>query len=74
MDAAKLREMELSELHKKLAEYREELFKLRFQHSIGQLKNTARIPQVKRTIARILTIMREKQLESKDGRNEDQKK
>ncbi len=38
MDAAKLREMEISELQKKLAEFREELFKLRFQHSIGQLK------------------------------------
>lgn len=68
MEAAKLREMELSELHKKLAEYREELFKSRFQHATGQLKNTAKIPQVKRTIARILTIMREKQLEIGDGR------
>ncbi|WP_461833684.1 50S ribosomal protein L29 [Desulfothermus sp.] len=73
MDAAKLREMEISELHNKLAGYREELFKLRFQHSIGQLKNTARIPQVKRTIARILTIMREKQLETKDGRSKEVK-
>ncbi len=73
MDAAKLREMEISELHNKLAEHREELFKLRFQHSIGQLKNTARIPQVKRTIARILTIMREKQLETKDGRSKEVK-
>ncbi|GAB6888581.1 50S ribosomal protein L29 [Desulfothermus okinawensis JCM 13304] len=71
MDAAKLREMEISELQKKLAEFREELFKLRFQHSIGQLKNTARIPSVKRTIARILTIMREKQLELKDGRTKE---
>ena len=69
MDAAKLREMDVSELHKKLSEFREELFKLRFQHSIGQLKNTSRIPYVKRTIARILTIMREKQLEIENGKS-----
>ncbi len=71
MDAGKLRELEISELHKQLAEFREELFKLRFQHSIGQLKNTARIPYVKRTIARILTIMREKQLELENGRDKE---
>ncbi len=68
MEASRLREMDISELHKKLAEYRESLFKLRFQHATGQLKNTAEIPKVKRTIARILTIMREKQLERGDGR------
>lgn len=67
MKAQKLREMEIGELHKSLTEKREELFKLRFQHATGQLKNTARISQVKRTIARILTIMREKQLEREDG-------
>jgi large subunit ribosomal protein L29 len=71
MDAGKLREMEIPELHKKLAEFREELFKLRFQHSVGQLKNTARIPYVKKTIARILTIMREKQLEIENGRSKE---
>ncbi len=69
MEAAKIREMDISELQKKLSEYREELFNLRFQHSIGQLKNTARIPQVKKSIARILTIMREKQLELENGRS-----
>jgi len=71
MDAGKLREMEIPELHKKLAEFREELFKLRFQHSVGQLKNTARIPYVKKNIARILTIMREKQLEIENGRSKE---
>ncbi len=73
MEAAKLREMSYQELQKKLAEFREELFNLRFQHSIGQLKNTARIPYVKRTIARILTIMREKQLELENGRSKEDK-
>ncbi len=43
-------------------EEKEELFKLRFQHATNQLDNPAQIAQVKRDIARVMTIQREKQL------------
>jgi large subunit ribosomal protein L29 len=44
------------ELEQKLKESREELFNLRFQHATGQLENTSRLRQVRRDIARILTV------------------
>nr|WP_235894060.1 50S ribosomal protein L29 [Oceanidesulfovibrio indonesiensis] len=48
-------------MNQKLASFREELFNLRFQHATAQLENTARIPLVKKNIARILTVLSEKQ-------------
>lgn len=60
MDATKLRELSLEELQDKLREYKEELFNLRFQNAVGQLKNTSRIRDVRKTIARVLTIAGEK--------------
>lgn len=62
MKAKELRKMSAEELKQKERELREELFNLRFQHSLGQLTNTARISQVKREIARIKTILREREL------------
>jgi len=62
MKAKELRKMSTEELKQKERELREELFNLRFQHSLGQLTNTARISQVKREIARIKTILREREL------------
>lgn len=53
------------ELENRLRELKEELFNLRFQQSIGQLKNTSRIREVKRDIARILTIMHLRRLANK---------
>ena len=50
------------ELSSELASLKEELFKLRFQHATNQLDNPAQIAQVKRDIARVMTIQREKQL------------
>jgi large subunit ribosomal protein L29 len=67
--AQELRNLSIAELHDKLSDFRQELFNLRFQHATAQLENTQRIPRVKRTIARILTILREKQMESGDVRN-----
>lgn len=61
MKAAELREMSNAELTKKLAELKEELFNLRFQHAINQLDNPMRIKAVKKDIARIKTIIREKE-------------
>lgn len=49
-----------AELEKQLKDLRDEQFNLRFQHATGQLENTARIRQVRRSIARIKTVMNEK--------------
>lgn len=59
MKAAELREMSNAELTKKLAELKEELFNLRFQHAINQLDNPGRIATVKRDIARVMTVLAE---------------
>ena len=55
-----LRALNDGELLQKAKELKEELFNLRFQQATGQLDNTMRIPQVKRDIARVQTILREK--------------
>ncbi|HET6794062.1 MAG TPA: 50S ribosomal protein L29 [Acidimicrobiales bacterium] len=57
-----LRAMDPDELDSRLAEAREELFNLRFQVVTGQLDNTARINQVRRQVARIITIQREREI------------
>ena len=62
MKAAELRELSNAELTKKLAELKEELFNLRFQHAINQLDNPGRIETVKKDIARIKTVMRANEL------------
>ncbi len=51
----------------RLAEAREELFNLRFQNATGQLTNSARIPQVKREIARCLTETRSREIAAADA-------
>ncbi len=50
-----------AELSEKLNESRQELFKLRFQHATAQLEDVRKLGGVKKTIARILTIQRERQ-------------
>ena len=60
MKAAELRNMSASELDKKLAELKDELFKLRFQHTINQLDNPHKIADVKKDIARVMTVISEK--------------
>ncbi len=50
-----------AELDSKLKELKGELFNLRFQHAINQLDNTHKIVDVKRDIARVMTVMREKE-------------
>ncbi len=62
MKVEEIRKMSDEELSNELASLKEELFKLRFQHATNQLDNPAQIAQVKRDIARVLTIKREKQL------------
>ena len=57
-----MRNTETQELLNKVEEYKKELFGLRFQQATGQLENTARIKTVKKNIARIKTIISEREL------------
>ena len=63
MKANEVRKMSSEELEKKLADLKKDLFFLRMQHATNQLDNPIVIAQVKRDIARVKTIIREKQLE-----------
>jgi len=65
--ARELRDMSDEELRKKLAESKDELFRLRFQHATGQLDNPMKLKEVKRRIARLRTIMRERELGIRHG-------
>ena len=60
MKATELRKLSASDLEKKLAELKDELFKLRFQHTINQLDNPHKIADVKKDIARVMTVISEK--------------
>ena len=60
MKAKELRALTAEELNGKLAQLKEELFNLRFQHAINQLDNPHKITDVKRDIARVMTVLREK--------------
>ena len=63
MKVTELRELTAEELQSKLKDCKEELFNLRFQHAINQLDNPKKIGEVKKTIARIKTIIHERELE-----------
>ena len=60
MKASEMQSMSVEELSKKLADLKEELFNLRFQHAINQLDNPHKIDDVKKDIARVMTILHEK--------------
>ena len=60
MIATELREMTDVELNKQLKDLKAELFNLRFQHAINQLDNPIRIEAVKKDIARVMTVLAEK--------------
>ena len=62
MTVQDIRNTETQELLDKVEEYKKELFGLRFQQATGQLENTARIKTVRKNIARIKTIIREREL------------
>ena len=63
MKAKEVRELSPAELETKLADLKKDLFYLRMQHATNQLDNPVKITQVKKDIARVKTILREKQLE-----------
>lgn len=63
MTVQDIRNTETQELLNKVEEYKKELFGLRFQLATGQLEDTAKIKKVKKNIARIKTIIRERELD-----------
>lgn len=62
MKPSEMREKSILELNKELVALKEELFKLRFQHATNQLDNPLKLRGVKRDIARVRTILREREL------------
>ena len=66
MKANEVRELESDELHGRVGELKEELFNLRFQLATGQLDNHSRITAVKRDLARIHTVLRERDFHAQE--------
>ena len=62
MKISEVRDMSVTDLNKKLAELKDELFNLRFQHAVNQLENPMRLKVVKKDIARIKTVLRSREL------------
>ncbi len=70
MRPSEIRELSNEDLAQALVEAKEERFNLRFQVATNQLDNTARLTQVKKDIARILTVMREREMAPASGAEE----
>lgn len=68
MKANKIRELSSNELEQKLLELKGELFNLRFQMATGQLENPMKVKDVKKSIARIKTILRERELKAVENK------
>jgi len=62
MKPNEIRDKSIAELNEELVALKEELFRLRFQHAINQLENPLKLQSVKRDIARVKTILREREL------------
>ena len=60
MKASEIRNLSVQELNEKLSDLKSELFNLRFQHAINQLDNPHQIAEVKHDIARVMTVLNEK--------------
>ena len=67
MELTKMRDMTEVELNTELSKMKKELFNLRFQHATGQLENPVQMRELKRNIARVKTIIREKELGKVQG-------
>ena len=65
MKTKELHELTVDDLNTKIKELTEELFNLRFRHAIGQLENPASLKTCKKDIAKIKTILRERELAAK---------
>lgn len=64
MNTAEIRDLGVEELEQRVAQTRRELFNLRFQNATGQLENTGQLKEVRRDIARLLTVLNQKQQET----------
>lgn len=62
MKLAEIKELSNTELANKVYELKQELLTLRFQHATGQLENGKKITEIRKTIARIYTVMKEREL------------
>ncbi|NLY62671.1 MAG: 50S ribosomal protein L29 [Erysipelothrix sp.] len=60
LDIKEIRDLSIEDLNQEVDDLKEELFNLRFQQAVGQLDDTARLRSVKKTIARILTVINER--------------
>ncbi|WP_418791426.1 50S ribosomal protein L29 [Phosphitispora sp. TUW77] len=67
MKAKEVHELSTDELARKADDLKDELFKLRFRLATGQLENPMRIRDVKRSIARVKTVLRERELKALEG-------
>ncbi len=67
MELKKMRDMTEIELNTELSKMKKELFNLRFQHTTGQLENPVKMRELKKDIARVKTIIREKELAKVQG-------
>lgn len=65
MKASEIRELSMNELNTKLTDLKSELFNLRFQLATGQLNNPVSIKNTKKDIARVATIIKERELKAK---------
>ncbi len=64
MKASEIRDLPVDEIRQRLTDTKEELFNLRFQNATGQLDNYKRLGELKKDIARIKTILRERELQA----------
>lgn len=64
MKANEIKELSTAEMVEKEKAFKEELFNLRFQLATGQLENTARLKEVRKSIARIKTVLRQQELQN----------
>ncbi|AKO90802.1 MULTISPECIES: 50S ribosomal protein L29 [Priestia] len=62
MKVNEIRDLTTAEIEQKVKSLKEELFNLRFQLATGQLENTARIPEVRKSIARMKTVIRAREI------------
>lgn len=67
MKAKDIRELTTAEIEQNVKSLKEELFNLRFQLATGQLENTARLREVRKSIARMKTVIRQRELEVNNG-------
>jgi len=70
MKIKEIREMSTDEIHKRIAEEESNMVDLRFSHELKQLTNTAKLHAVKKDLAKMKTVIRERELEAGSAKNE----